>query len=78
MYHMKNKMINLNSIQIASVDLEDAFDFCDAFATYGEYEDGTPLTESELDAFTDSELGKSLIHRLACESCFGTFADCVS
>ena len=65
---MKNKLINLNSIRIADVDMEDAFDFSDAFAIHGEYEDGTSLTESELDDFTDSELGQSLIHRLACES----------
>ena len=64
---MKN-LINLNSICIADVDMEDiASDFCDAFAIHGEYEDGTSLTESELDDFTESELGQSLIYRLACE-----------
>ena len=65
---MNSRMINLNSVRVAGIDLSDAFDFCDAFATFAEFEDGTPLTDSELDAFTDSELGQSLIHRLACES----------
>ena len=65
---MNSRMINLNSVRVAGIDLDDAFDFCDAFATFAEFEDGTPLTDSELDEFTDSELGQSLIHRLACES----------
>jgi hypothetical protein len=62
------QLINLRSIRIADVDMEDAFDFTDAFAIHGEYEDGTSLTEIELDEFTDSELGQSLVHRLAVES----------
>jgi len=64
---MNSRMINLNSVRVAGIDLDDAFDFCDAFATFAEFEDGTPLTETELDKFTDSELGQSLIHRLAGE-----------
>ena len=67
MYIMKN-LINLNSIRVDGVDMEDAFDFCDAFACYGEREDGTPLTDQELEDFTDSELGRSLVYKLACES----------
>ena len=63
------QLINLNSIRVDGVDMEDAFDFCDAFACSGEREDGTPLTDQELEDFTDSDLGRSIIHRLACESC---------
>ena len=63
------QLINLNSIQVAGIDMDDAFDFCDAFASSGKFEDGTPLTDQELEDFTDSELGRSLVYRLACESC---------
>jgi hypothetical protein len=65
-----SNLINLNSIQVAGIDMDDAFDFCDAFASSGEFEDGTPLTDQNLEDFTDSDLGRSLIHRLACEECF--------
>ena len=40
------KLIN---IEFEDVNPKDYPDFSDAFISYAEYEDGTPLTEEELD-----------------------------
>jgi len=39
--------VNIKSIQIEDVDIKDYPDFCDAFISYAEYEDGTELAEEE-------------------------------
>ena len=38
------KIVNL---EIDGIDTTDYPDFCDAYASYAEWEDGTPLTEEE-------------------------------
>jgi hypothetical protein len=35
--------------EVDGVDLSDYPDFCDAFFSYAEFEDGTPLTDGELE-----------------------------
>jgi hypothetical protein len=44
--------------------MEDFPDFVDAYITYAEYEDGTPLTEEELYQFEEENYGivGELIH----------------
>jgi hypothetical protein len=42
--------MKLQNVSFDGVDTRDYPDFCDAFIDYAEYEDGTPLTEDELDA----------------------------
>jgi hypothetical protein len=49
------KQIVFNSIEIDGIDYHDYPDFVDAYPTYAEYEDGTPLTEDELNNI-DSQL----------------------
>jgi hypothetical protein len=46
---IKGKPVNVNSIEVDGVNDWDSPDFADAYATYAEYEDGTPLSEPELD-----------------------------
>ena len=40
-------------VEIDGVDHRDAPDFCDAFFSYAEYEDGMELTDDELDELKD-------------------------
>jgi len=47
------KKINWSSIQIDGISMNDYPDFCDAFACYAEFEDGTQLTDAELDTLND-------------------------
>lgn len=46
--------LNKKSIEIENVDMKDYPDFCDAFISYAEWKDGTPLTDDELEKI-DSE-----------------------
>ena len=54
------------NIEFDGVSGSDYPDFCDAFICYAEHEDGTPLTDDELDklnddgSFVHSELWKHL------------------
>tara|TARA_Y100000817_G_scaffold310522_1_gene301290 strand:+ start:1915 stop:2136 length:222 start_codon:yes stop_codon:yes gene_type:complete len=45
----KGKFVNWYSLQVEGVDTRDYPDFCDCWISYGEWADGTPLTESELE-----------------------------
>jgi hypothetical protein len=45
--------IDLTTLEIDGIYLDDAPEFGEAHWCYGEYEDGTPLTEAELEALTD-------------------------
>jgi len=47
------KPIDRSTIEVDGVDSSDYPDFADAFISYAEYEDGTPLTDDELDKLTD-------------------------
>ena len=39
----------VKNVEVDGVDTDDYPDFCDAFFSYAEYEDGTPLTDEELE-----------------------------
>lgn len=45
--------VDLESIEIDGIDHRDYPDYSDAFVSYAEWNDGTPLTDDELDQFTD-------------------------
>lgn len=49
---VNGKEVNVNSIEVDGVDMTDSPDFADAYITYAEFADGTPLSEPELDALT--------------------------
>jgi hypothetical protein len=48
-----SKLINYKSIQIDGVDTKDYPDFCDAYVSYAEYEDGTKLTDEECEGLSE-------------------------
>ena len=64
---MKNKMneavtlggkpVDVGSIEIDDIDTADYPDFTDAYITYAEFEDGTPLTEEELMKLEEENYG---------------------
>ena len=46
--------INLDSVEIDGVDPKDYTDFADAYVSYAEHGDGTPLTDDEIDCLNES------------------------
>ena len=58
---MKHKEIDYSTLQVDGIDTRDYPDFCDAFICYGEYTDGTPLEDVDLQALNDDA---SLIYEL--------------
>jgi hypothetical protein len=58
------KPVDTRSIEIDGIDMNDYPDFVDAYITYAEYEDGTPLTDQELHDFEAENYGLvgELIH----------------
>jgi len=53
-----DKIINA---EFDGIDHGDYPDCCDAFCVYAEFEDGTPLTELELDELNNSDLKYELL-----------------
>ena len=51
----QDREINVNSIVMGGVDTTDYPDFCDAYIEYAEFNDGTELTEEQLEALTKSK-----------------------
>lgn len=54
---LDGKTVNLGSIELGGVDSGDAPDFADAYIEYAEFEDGTELTERELDRLAAENYG---------------------
>lgn len=49
--------LNYNSIEIEGIDTSDYPDFCDAYISYAEFENGIPLDDDQLDVLNeDSDL----------------------
>lgn len=60
--HINGKKVNVKSIEIDGVDRRDYPDFVDAYISYAEYEDGTELSDAELEELGgDGELVNELI-----------------
>lgn len=58
--------VNYDSIQIDGVDMDDYPDFSDAYISYAEFEDGTPLTQQEIEQFEEENYG--IVNDLAHDS----------
>lgn len=43
----------VKNLEVEGVDMDDYPDFCDAFFSYGEYDDGTVLSDEELEQLGD-------------------------
>lgn len=42
--------MKLCNIELGGISYNDSLDFCDAFIQYAEHQDGSPLSDQELDA----------------------------
>lgn len=58
--------VDYDSIQIDGVDMDDYPDFSDAYISYAEFEDGTPLTQQEIEKFEEENYG--IVNDLAHDS----------
>lgn len=58
---INGKRVNANSVKMEDVDIRDFPDFSDAFASYAEFTDGTPLNDDELSTLTEV-YGNDLAH----------------
>jgi hypothetical protein len=63
---LKGRKIQRSSLEVDGVDSTDYPDFCDAYFSYGEYDDGTKLTDEELEQLAD-EYG-DVVNEMAYES----------
>ena len=60
---MKLNGRTIKNPEVDGIDSSDYPDFCDAFFSYAEYEDGTPLTDEELEQLGDENA--EMINQLA-------------
>ena len=64
---MQNEIVlevDRSSLEVDGINTWDYPDFCDAFFSYGEWSDGTPMTDEELNQFSDdnAELLNEMVH----------------
>ena len=64
------KFNEVTNIELGGVDMNDYPDFCDVYVESAEKLDGTPLTDVELEAFSELEETASYINENAYESLF--------
>jgi hypothetical protein len=62
---MKIKFNEVTNIELGGVDMNDYPDFCDAYVEYAEKLDGTPLTDVELEAFSELDETMSYVNENA-------------
>jgi len=70
---MKLNGREIKNWEIDGVDSSDYPDFCDAYFSYAEYEDGTPLTDDELEGLSYNY--SDVINEAAMEDCISSGAD---
>lgn len=61
---LNGKEIDVNTLQVENIRRDDFPDFVDAYLVEGEYADGTPLSDAELETLTcdHSGLVNEIIH----------------
>jgi hypothetical protein len=50
---LNDQYVNQNTLEVDGVDTRDYPDFCDAYLSYAEFTNGTPLNEEELIEFQE-------------------------
>jgi hypothetical protein len=50
---LNGKSVSVLSLEVDGVDSSDYPDFCDAYFSYATYENGSPLSDDDLDALSD-------------------------
>ena len=70
---INGKQVDIRSLEVDGVDTEDYPDFSDAYFSVGEYTDGTPMSDQELDWLNDHH--RDLLHQMAHEGTQGMFGE---
>lgn len=50
---LAGRKVKIGSLEVDGIDSSDYPDFCDAHFSYGEFEDGSEMTDEELTELTD-------------------------
>ena len=53
--------VDFSSIELDGIDHRDYPDYCDAYVSYAEFKDGTPLTDDQMDELTDIGVAQELM-----------------
>lgn len=72
--------IDWSTVEVDGVDLNDWPKCCDAYYSYAEYTDGTPLTDEELDNLTEAcpeglQDGITDVYASACDAIYDAYKD---
>lgn len=70
---LAGRKVKIGSLEIDGVDSSDYPDFCDAYFSYAEFEDGDELTDDELNDLTDQH--SDVVNMMAHEDCVGQAED---
>jgi|TARA_R110000765_G_scaffold50165_3_gene101916 hypothetical protein len=54
MQKLKERKVDIKSAEIEDVDFKDYPDFCDAFISSMDWDDGTEMTDNELETWCDN------------------------
>jgi hypothetical protein len=65
---INGKPVNLKSLEVDGVDTRDYPEFGEAYLTYAEFEDGTPLSDEEIELFQDKH--DDLVYQAAYDSLY--------
>ena len=65
---INGKTVDVRSIEVDGVDTKDYPDLVDSYASYAEFEDGTPLSDEELDILQDRY--RDIIYQAALDSLY--------
>lgn len=68
-HHLCQRCVDVASIEIEGIDGRDYPDFSDAFVSKANWDDGTPLSEDELNELQDQH--PDLIYRRISDTAFG-------
>jgi hypothetical protein len=66
---LNGRNVDRSSLEVSSVDTRDYPDFCDAYICSATWQDGTALTDSELEQLNEDY--PEVVNELAFESCLG-------
>ena len=67
---MNINITSLSDIEIGGIDMNDYPDFCDAYVECADKADGTPLSDTEIDALNECEDTQAYVNQNAYSSLF--------
>jgi len=68
MKDLKERKVDYRSAEVEDVNTRDYPDFCDAFISTMDWEDGTEMTDTELEVWCDNN--PDCVYEIVCDSVF--------